>query len=136
MERTHDLSPSSWPLLATLWIVDIGLVALTASYIAGITLLFRQPVWRRRLALLAPVGRMALTNYLTQTLVYVFLFYGYGSCLGLLGKVGAALCLLLAVFVFAAQVVISRWWLARYRFGPMEWLWRSLTYGSRQAMNR
>jgi uncharacterized protein len=120
--------------LATLWIADAGLVALSGVYVAAIALLLGRPAWHRWLALLAPVGRMALTNYLAHSLVYVALFYGYGSGPGLLGKVGAAFCLLVAVPVFAAQIAFSRWWLSRFRFGPMEWLWRSLTYGVPQPM--
>lgn len=121
-------------VLATLWIGDLGLVAMMAFYVSGITLLFQRPRWRARVRILAPVGRMALTNYLTHSIFFVLLFYGYGVGLGLLGRVGAAVCVLLAVVIFAAQIVLSRWWLARFAFGPMEWLWRSLTYGKVQSM--
>jgi uncharacterized protein len=134
VERSEALPESSWPVLATLGIADVGLVALAGVYVAGIALLFRRPAWRRWLGLLAPVGRMALTNYLTHSLIYVALFYGYGPGPGLLGRVGATFCLLVAVLVFAAQIAFSRLWLSRFRFGPMEWLWRSLTYGVAQPM--
>lgn len=87
-----------------------------------------------RLAFLAPAGRMALTNYLCQSLVWTLAFYGYG--LGLWGQVPRATMLLLAVVFFALQVAVSRWWLARFRFGPAEWLWRAWTYGSRPPMRR
>ncbi len=87
------------------------------------------PRWLRPLA---PVGRMALTNYLTHSCVFVLVFYRLG--LGLVGQVGAAFCLGLAVAVFALQMAVSRWWLRRYRFGPAEWLWRSLTYGRPMPM--
>ena len=79
---------------------------------------------------LAPVGRMALTNYLSHSLVMTTLAYGYGF--GLFGEVGPALGLLLAVLLYAAQVPLSAYWLRHFRFGPVEWLWRSLTYGRRQ----
>jgi uncharacterized protein len=75
---------------------------------------------------------MALTNYLTHSLLYLGLFYGFG--LALLGRVGATFCLVISVAIFGAQILFSSWWLRRFRFGPAEWLWRSLTYGTRQPM--
>lgn len=81
---------------------------------------------------LAAVGRMALTNYLLQTLICTTLFYGYGfglfAAINRTGLIGVVL----AIWIF--QLVASPWWLARYRFGPAEWLWRSLTYWRRQPM--
>ena len=77
---------------------------------------------------------MALSNYLAQTLFGVGLFYGIGLGIGpRFGLVGAFATWLL---LFGAQVVASGWWLARFRFGPAEWAWRSLTYGRRQPMRR
>jgi uncharacterized protein len=64
--------------------------------------------------------------------LYVVLFYGVGF--GLLGRVGAAAVVAMAVLIYAAQMAFSAWWLQRYRFGPAEWLWRSLTYGQAQPM--
>jgi uncharacterized protein len=81
---------------------------------------------------LAAVGRMALSNYLFQSLVFTTFFYGYG--LGLNGKLGPALLSVLSVFIFALQILLSMWWLKRFRFGPAEWLWRTLTYGKLQPM--
>ena len=75
---------------------------------------------------------MALTNYLTHSVLYFVLFTGVG--LGLYGEVGPASCVALAVVIFAAQMTFSGWWLARYRFGPAEWVWRTLTYRQRQPM--
>jgi uncharacterized protein len=80
----------------------------------------------------APLGRMAFTNYLAQSLIFGFAFYGYGF--GLFGRLGASTALAFGVAVYAAQVVFSRWWLKRYNFGPVEWLWRTLMYGHRQPM--
>lgn len=93
-----------------------------------------QPRWRARLAPLGDAGRMALTNYLLQTVICTTLFYGYG--LGLYGQVGAAQGVLLTVLIFALQVAWSSWWLRRFQFGPAEWLWRTLTYGRAQPMRR
>jgi uncharacterized protein len=89
---------------------------------------------QRALTPIAAAGRMALTNYLMQSVVCTLLFYGYG--LGLHDKVGIAQGVLLTLLLWGVQVGYSTLWLARYQFGPMEWLWRSLTYGRRMPMRR
>ena len=71
-------------------------------------------------------GRLALTVYLTQTLMFTTLFYGYGF--GQAFRLGPGAVSAWAVVIFAVQVVVCQWWSRRFRFGPMEWLWRSLTY--------
>jgi uncharacterized protein len=83
---------------------------------------------------LAPAGRMALTNYLAQSVVGTLVFYGYG--LGQWGHVGRFAQVGLVLAVFALQVLLSRWWLARFRFGPAEWVWRALTYAQLPPMRR
>jgi uncharacterized protein len=123
--------PWNWSLSV---LGPLGLYTLALGYAAGLVVLCQRPAWRRRLAGLGAAGQMALTNYLTQSLLYFFLLYGFG--LGLLPYAGATFCLVLAVLFYGAQIAFSRWWLARYRFGPVEWLWRSFTYGSRQPMRR
>jgi uncharacterized protein len=75
---------------------------------------------------------MALSNYLLQSLVCTAIFYSFGFAL--FGRVSAALGLLLTVAIFLIQIPLSVWWLRRFRFGPVEWLWRSLTYWQRQPM--
>jgi uncharacterized protein len=107
---------------------------LMLAYVATIVLLFQRPAAQRWLAHLAPVGRMALTNYLGQSLVCTLIFYSYG--LGWFGQVGKAAGLLLAVLIYAAQVSFSRFWLSRFLYGPMEWLWRLLTYLRQPAFRR
>ena len=74
---------------------------------------------------------MALTNYIAQSVIGTWVFYGYG-----LGQWGMprAQQLLYVLLVFALQALLSHWWLARFRYGPMEWLWRWATYGRRPAM--
>jgi len=107
---------------------------MVALYVSAVALLMSRPAWNRRLSVLAPVGRMALTTYLSQSAISTFLFYGWG--LGLIGRVGPALCIPLTLSIFSAQILFSRWWLQRFRFGPVEWLWRSLAYGKPQPMKR
>lgn len=109
---------------------------LAAGYCAGIVVALQQGWGKRLFGVFAPVGRMALTNYLAQGLIYAFILFGVGPGLGLAGKIGSAAVVAICVAFFAFQTVFSHWWLARYRFGPMEWLWRTLTYGERPAMRR
>ena len=106
---------------------SVGAPVLAFGYMAGLTLLLTRPRWQRGMTPFAAVGRMAFTNYLAQSLICTTLFYGYG--LGLYGRVGPAAGLALTLGIFALQLAWSPWWLNRFRYGPVEWLWRSLTYG-------
>jgi uncharacterized protein len=109
-------------------LMSVGAPLLVLGYVA---LVVR---WQSALWWLAPAGRLALTNYLVQSLVWTAVFYGYG--LGLWGSVPRAVHPILVVGFFALQVAFSHWWIARFRFGPAEWLWRSLTYLEFQPMRR
>ena len=113
-------------------VLTAGNIGGTAFYIAGIALLFtHMPAARRWLGVFAVPGRMGLSNYLMQSMTMTALSMPYG-----LGwRPTTTIWLLLNVtFFFLVQVPLSRWWLARFRYGPAEWLWRSLTYGKRQPM--
>jgi len=105
-----------------------GAILLSLSYLSMIVM------GAQRLAFLAPAGQMALTNYLTQSLFWTWTIYGYG--LGLGPMLPRWSHLVLALAFFAAQLAFSHWWMARFRFGPAEWLWRSLTYLKRQPLRR
>ena len=104
------------------------------AYASGFALLWTKERWLRLLNVFAPLGRMALTNYLMQTIIAIFLFTGIGFGWGT--HVSAITFESLAVGVFILQVLWSQWWLKRFQFGPMEWLWRSLTYGKLMAMRK
>ena len=106
--------------------------ALMLLYASTIILVTQREIWRRRLAPLAAVGRTALSNYLLQSLICTTIFYSYG--LALFGKVSPSLGVLLTITIFLIQIPLSVWWLRRFQFGPVEWLWRSLTYWQRQPM--
>jgi uncharacterized protein len=105
--------------------------ALTVGYLAGVLLLLQRGAGRRVLSVFAPLGRMALTQYLLQSVVCTLVFNGYG--LGLYGRVSSSASLLGGLAFFAVQVWSSRLWLARFPMGPAEWLWRRLSYGPRPA---
>jgi uncharacterized protein len=111
------------------WSFDMKPNLVAAGYAAAI-FLWASYGWRSES--LAAAGQMALTNYLTQSVILSLLFFGYG--LGMFGRLDAAPGALIGVVLYAAQLAFSRAWLRRYRFGPVEWLWRSLTYGCAQPM--
>ncbi len=103
-----------------------GTTALSFAYAAAIVLLAQRAPWRRVLSPLGALGRMALSTYLLQTLMFTTLFYGYGF--GQYFEVGPAGVFGYTVLFFAVQIVASVWWLRHFQFGPAEWLWRTLTY--------
>jgi len=120
-----------WKVIVLVWALHQPAGSL--FYITGIlSLLARWPQWIPKLAPLGAVGRMALTNYLVQSMTGTFLYYGYGF--GLQTKLGNLAGLLLCVVVFVVQIFYSHWWLKRFQFGPFEWFWRLLTYGRVPSM--
>jgi Predicted membrane protein len=83
---------------------------------------------------LASVGRTALSNYILQSLIATWIFYGYG--LGLYGSVNRVEQLGIVLVIWAVQIVVSVLWLRRFQYGPLEWVWRTLTYQSRQPLSK
>jgi uncharacterized protein len=110
-------------------VVESGYLGLTLAYAAGLALLFMNPRCKRAVLLLAPIGQMALTWFLLQTMFGIWLFYGFvPGGPHLMGKVGPAWLTLIWVVGFAVQIGFAHAWMRRFRFGPAEWLWRTLTY--------
>jgi uncharacterized protein len=104
---------------------------LAFAYIGVVLLLVaRNRAWLRRLAMFAWTGRMALTNYMIQIALLDLTFAKYGLGLAVTPLIG----LTMAVGLFIVDALVSRWWLARFRYGPLEWLWRSITYGQWQPL--
>lgn len=134
MMLAMEVEPMSWAAGLFRGLGPVAELVQAMGYGALLMVLCQIPAVRRTLGGLGSVGQMALTNYLTQSLFFVFVLYGFG--LGLLPWMGATLSLVFAVVLFTAQIVFSRWWLARYRFGPAEWLWRWATYGVKPALKR
>mgnify|MGYP002777065445 CR=1 FL=1 len=114
-------------------LMTLGSLPMALGYLAIVVLLATGAL-RGPLGVLAPAGRMALTNYLMQSVICAFIFYGYG--LGLFGQIGRTGQVGIVLAVFIAQVAFSHWWLARFRYGPMEWLWRAGTYLQWPPMRR
>ena len=109
-------------------------VSLSAFYVAAVTLLY----WRRPasglLPALAPLGRMGLTTYLAQSVFGIVLFYGIGF--GMLGRLGVAASIGAGITFYIVQILLAQAWMARFRLGPVEWLWRSMTYFRLQPLLR
>ncbi|MDO6449279.1 DUF418 domain-containing protein [Oceanobacillus sp. FSL W7-1304] len=103
-------------------------------YIISITFIAQRKIGQKIIQPFAAVGRMALTNYLMQSIICFILFYGIGF--GLYGSIRPLAGVGMVLVVFIGQIFLSNWWLRRFRFGPFEWLWRSLTYGKRQPLRK
>jgi uncharacterized protein len=121
---------TSWPIVAGLCLFDAWNNVMTLFYVSSFALLFRHPQWERRLLRFGSVGRMALSAYVGQTVIGVLVFFGFG--MGLLGRFGNCVTIPMGLGVFALQVWACRAWLDRFRFGPLEWAWRSLTWLRRE----
>lgn len=113
---------------------SVGGIAFCAVYIAGFAILTAKGKLRFVFESLAPVGRMALTNYLMQSVISTTLFYSYGFAL--FGRVTAGQALIIALLIFVLQIIYSKYWLRYFHYGPMEWLWRTLTYMKQQPFRK
>ena len=105
----------------------LGTTPLALAYMALASLAWQQPAWQARLTWFVPLGRMALSVYLSQTVVQLLLFSSHGA--GLAGRLPIATLPLVALAILITQQRVCRWWLARYAQGPVEWIWRRATYG-------
>lgn len=127
-------SPSAWGMWVGELLADIVNATLTVFYITSFILLSYREKWKAAFSPLADVGKMALTSYLTQTIFGLLLFYSFG--LGLFAKTTTNTNALICIAIFALQIIFSRWWLQRFYYGLIEWLWRSATLLKFQKMVR
>ncbi|MBL9135574.1 MAG: DUF418 domain-containing protein [Verrucomicrobiales bacterium] len=109
-------------------------ILIVMAHVSSLVLMFKSGVARRFLARLGAVGQMAFTNYIMQSVLCTLVFFGYG--LGYHGRVTYAAMYLIAISIWVFQLVASPFCLARFRFGPLEWLWRTLTYLKAQPFKR
>jgi len=123
-EQWQYLPPSVGGLLGVV-MQAVGIPMLALGYAATVVLLVLDG--RRFITVFGPVGRMALTNYLMHSVICVVLSYGFGF--GLWWHTGASRAMAIAAAIILVQIPLSAWWLSRFRFGPVEWVWRRLTYG-------
>ncbi len=124
-----------WELLSEL-VHQFAVPILSAGYLCAVVVGLHHPSVRPLLAPFAHVGRMALSNYVAQSFVYAFVLFGVWPGLALAGHIGTTYLTIIVVVAFAAQILVSRWWMEHYRFGPIEWVWRGLTYGTWPAFRR
>ncbi|MEH6383899.1 MAG: DUF418 domain-containing protein [Colwellia sp.] len=110
----------------------IGQYLLSAGYLGLVICALNKQKWQKLFSAFSPMGQMALTNYLMHSVILTSIFYGYAG--GQYGEISRAPQMLIVLAIIVAQIFLSKWWLNRYRFGPMEWLWRSLTYKKMQTM--
>jgi uncharacterized protein len=124
--RTHVPGDTHDAFLLALGIKTLGDLPTCLGYVGMVVLMLHSKGPFSNIKILAPVGRMALTNYLTESLICALYFYGYGF-----GHWGMprGQQVLFVLIVYSLQIAFSHWWLARFRYGPMEWLWRGFTYG-------
>jgi uncharacterized protein len=124
---------SAWGLADTVSYA-FGVVPLSLAYVASICMLWMKVNEISRLNVFAPVGRMALTNYIMQTILAIIIFYGFGFGLG--QKFGLVYLFPIAIIIYIIQVIYSHIWLRYFQYGPLEWIWRQLTYGSRLPLKK
>ena len=123
-ERWEYMPPSVGALVGVV-MQGVGIPMLALGYAATVALLVANGT--RLIGAFAPVGRMALTNYLMQSVICVVLSYGFG--LALWWNIGASTAMAIAAAIVVLQIPLSALWLSRFRYGPVEWIWRRLTYG-------
>lgn len=116
----------SWNAMIGLTGMDMSNAAMTIIYIVLFAMWFKKSKGEKLLLKFAPYGRMALTNYVLQSIVFTFVFFGWG--IGLIGELRQVYTFLLALLFIALQMLVSKWWMQYFKYGPLEWLWRSLTF--------
>ena len=112
----------------------LGVATLAMTYVGIFMLMFKTALGKKLISPLAPAGKMAFSNYIMQSLIGNFVFFGTG--LGYMWKVGPVYYTIFGILVFILQVIISTIWLKYFNYGPIEWLWRSATYKKWQPMRK
>lgn len=110
----------------------IGGVVMMCTYVSGFIMLYHKGAFQRLFNGFSNVGKMALTHYITHSVIALLLFRL--DLFGLFGNIEVWQGILLVLAIFGFQIVFSKWWLRQFKFGPLEWLWRCLTYGKIQQM--
>ena len=123
-----------WGLTAHSLLYALSVVPMALAYVSAVCLVLLRWPEARLFQLIAAPGRMALSCYIGQSLIGILLFYGVG--LGLGTTFGLIHAELVALAAFLVEVVLCRLWLLRFRFGPLEWIWRMLTYGRRFPLTK
>jgi uncharacterized protein len=139
MVTTFALAPkpidnSSWQFVLGMNFFDWISVSMASIILCGFLMLYQRPSWAKSLSFFAPYGRMALSNYLMQSVIGTFIFFGWG--LRYLGQIRFLYLFVMALILIFLQTIFSKYWLKKFKYGPLEWLWRSGTYLEWQPMLR
>lgn len=132
-----ELDGKSLPSAEGLWDTlsyALNVAPLGLAYAATITLWYMKGRYIHMLQLIKQAGRMALTNYLMQSVICVIIYFGIGF--GRAGKFGPAISVPVALLIWLMQIMYSYWWFRYFQFGPLEWIWRMLTYGKRLPISK
>lgn len=124
--------PPTLPNILYKFLLSAGQIFMCIFYITSIFKITQTSIGKKVLNHLIPVGRMALSNYLFQTFIMIIIFYNFGF--NLIGRIGLIPITGIVVSILVLQIIFSNIWLRYFRFGPFEWIWRSLTYWQRQPM--
>lgn len=125
--------PNLWGLAHTL-LYAISVAPLCLAYTSAVCLHWIKKKGNSKLKILAPLGRMAMTNYIMQTIIAISIYYGVG--LGFGGNVGPAIFAPLGLGIYLLQIAYSYWWFKYFNYGPLEWIWRQLTYWKRLPLRK
>lgn len=123
--KTKDF-PSTWGQVIGMNFYNLINISFLIIILSGFILLYQKSKWQKRLSFFAPYGRMALTNYVSQAIVGSFLLFGWG--LGLCEHIRTLYLFLIAIALVIVQMLACKIWLNHFKYGPLEWLWRSGTY--------
>ena len=126
MQLGENVSFDNWMAMFGLTAYDLNNIAMTLILLALFVMLYKKTKGQQWLGKFAPYGRMALTNYFFQSIIGTFFFFGWG--MGYLGEIRNSYIFLLAIAIILIQMVLSKWWLTKFQYGPLEWLWRSITF--------
>jgi len=124
--RSGNMNMDSWVAMIAFTFYDLANFALTITILCGFSLIYLQKKGCQFLNKFTAYGRTALTNYVSQTILGTFIFYGWG--LGYIGDMRNITAFSLVIIILITQMIISTWWMKHFRYGPLEWLWRSITY--------
>jgi uncharacterized protein len=125
---TTDKLELTLPLLWLPFVIVTGMLLQSLFYISAFVKLFQYNQWKKFLLLFAPVGKMALTNYILQTFFYLLFFFHWTHGLSLYGKITITETYLVCLILFSVQVIFSHWWLRKHEQGPLETIWKKISY--------
>ncbi|NAS13633.1 DUF418 domain-containing protein [Poritiphilus flavus] len=129
-----EVTFDNWLAMIGLTALDLNNIAMTFIILSLFVICYRMKKPRKWLSKFAPYGRMALSNYVFQSIAGTFLFFGWG--LGYLGEIRNSYTFLIALGIIVVQMLLSKWWLRYFYYGPLEWIWRSLTYFRRYPFRK